>query len=133
MKSIITLLSIFLSFSVSSADIDFEGYPSKKVEVTEDTTSTTILDAATQAEYKVVITKDGDKYYWTSRGNVPMIPTTSGYYITYLAVNGAGYVRTMVPEARKMFEQLPSADKAKQFLFVEHLTHQLGSINYYGQ
>jgi hypothetical protein len=57
----------------------------------------------------------------------------SGFYVTYLAVNGAGYVRTLAPEARNLFKQMPAEEQAKQFLYFEHLVHQMGSITYYGR
>ena len=57
----------------------------------------------------------------------------SGFYVTYLAVNGAGYVPTLAPEARAIFKQLPTEEQAKQYLYFEHLVHQMGSITYYGR
>jgi hypothetical protein len=89
----------------------FEGYPVKKTEVSENSTYTDLLSKAQSSEYKVVIVKEGDNYYWASRRNTQVVPVLSGYFITFLAVNGSGYIRTLVPEARKIFKQLPDEEE----------------------
>ena len=57
----------------------------------------------------------------------------SGFYITYVAVNGAGYVRTLNSEARIIFKQMSAEEQANQYLYFEHLVTHMGSITYYGR
>jgi len=133
MRKIIIGIILMLPFVTNAAEVVFEGYPVKKIEINENSSNTSILTKAQGSEYKVTIVKDGENYFWATRGNLQVIPMKSGFYITYLAVNGAGYVRTLAPEARKIFWQMSAEEQAKQFLYFEHLVHQMGSITYYGR
>ncbi|MEW8288527.1 MAG: hypothetical protein AB2697_21305 [Candidatus Thiodiazotropha endolucinida] len=133
MRKIIIGLLMALPLMANAAEVVFEGYPVKKIETNENSSNTSLLTKSQASEYKVTITKEGDKYFWATRGNLQVVPMQSGFYITYLAVNGAGYVRTMAPEARNIFKQMPAKEQAKQFLYFEHLVHQMGSITYYGR
>jgi hypothetical protein len=85
--------------------------------------------------YKCTITKIEDKYYWTSRENIELIPISSGTFITYWAVNGAGYVRIIKPEMKKEVNQLGAlaGDPEEKFDYVEHLLLGLKSVTYYGK
>lgn len=78
----------------------------------------------------VVISRIGDRYYWASRENKEMVRREFGAFITYIAVDGAGYVRLIAPGMKKAASLLgPSEEK---FDYVEHLTMGLRSITYYG-
>lgn len=54
------------------------------------------------ANVRCVISKIEDRYYWASRENVEMVKIESGAFITFLAVNGSGYVKVIKPEWKKM-------------------------------
>tara|TARA_R110000744_G_scaffold288197_1_gene399235 strand:+ start:2571 stop:2972 length:402 start_codon:yes stop_codon:yes gene_type:complete len=133
MRNIIIGILLLLPFFSKGAEIVFEGYPVKKIETNEISSNTSLLANTQVSEYKVTIVKDGENYFWASRGNVQVIPMQSGFYITYLAVTGAGYVRTLVPEAREIFKQMPTEEQAKEFLYFEHIVNKMGSITYYGR
>ncbi len=133
MRNIIIGILLSLPFVANAAEVVFEGYPVKKIETNESSANTSQLTKAQGIEYKVTVVKDGENYFWSTRGNLQVVPVKSGFYITYLAVNGAGYVRTLAPEAREIFKQMPAEEQAKQFLYFEHLVHQMGSITYYGR
>ncbi len=133
MKKILFGVLLLFSLLVNAQEVIFEGFPGKKIETNENSSNTSLLTEVQSTEFKVAIVKDGENYYWATRGNLQVIPMQSGFYITYLAVNGAGYVRTLSPEARAVFKQLPAEEQAKQYLYFEHLVHQMGSITYYGR
>jgi hypothetical protein len=132
------LLKIFLFVFVGvannvQADVVFEGEPSVKIQITEGNTLTTTLSSAQAPTLRVKIIKVGDQYIWASRNNLPMVKTESGAYITYTAVTGAGYVRVVIPMLRKMIEAMPPAQREKEYVYMEHLVHTLGSITYFGR
>ncbi len=82
-----------------------------------------------QATHKVLITKKGDKYYWTSRENRELSKLENEAFITYLAVDGSGYVRVGNEEWKnKMRVKYPQYN----FDYVEHMIIGLGSLSYYG-
>lgn len=85
--------------------------------------------------FKCTITQIDDKYYWTSRENVELIPIASGAFITYWAVNGSGYVRVVKPESKEEVRKLGAmaGDPEAKFDYVEHLLLGLKSVTYYGK
>lgn len=132
------LLKVFLFVFVGvannvQADVVFEGEPSVKIQITEGNTLTTTLSSAQAPTLRVKIIKVGDQYIWASRNNLPMVKTESGAYITYTAVTGAGYVRIVIPMLRKMIEAMPPVQREKEYVYMEHLVHTLGSITYFGR
>jgi len=133
LKNYIAILLLAFSGSVFADELVFEGYPSKKIEITEQTSASFDIAKSKASEYKVVIVREGEKYYWRSRNNLQLVPMQSGAYVTYLAVNGSGYVRVLNETMREMYKILPDEEKQKSYLYMEHLIHQLGSITYYGR
>ena len=85
-------------------------------------------------QFKCTITKMDDKYYWTSRNNVELLPIASGAFITYWAANGSGYVRVTKPEMRAELKRMApvAGDPDAKFDYVEHLLLGLKSVTYYG-
>lgn len=76
------------------------------------------------------ITEIGGKYYWATRENKEMVRRTSGAFITYIAVDGSGYVRVVDPSA-KAAASLMSPTEAR-FDYVEHLLLGLRNVTYFG-
>ncbi|MDA9298524.1 hypothetical protein OAD22_01850 [Pseudomonadales bacterium] len=134
MIRIIIGILLLLPLTSQAFEVVFEGIPNKKIETNESTSSMSPLTSEQAEEYKVTIVKDGESYYWASRGNTPVIPVQSGIYVTYIAPNGSGYVRTISPAFLKFtLASMEGEDLAEQYLYFEHLVHQLGSITYYGK
>lgn len=76
------------------------------------------LSESQQAESRSIITKKGQKYYWTSRQDRELTRLESGIYTIFLETKGAGYVKAM-----------KSADKV---LYMEHMGLGLETITYWG-
>lgn len=76
------------------------------------------LSESQQAESRLIITKIGQKYYWSSRQDRELTKHESGIYTTFLETKGAGYVKAM-----------KSADKV---LYMEHMGLGLETITYWG-
>jgi hypothetical protein len=136
-KRTVFALLVAVSFGHGStlyaAELEFEGTPSLKVVLLEGKPLSASVAGLEAAELRVVIVRDGDKYFWRSRENVPLMKTVSGSYITYLALNGAGYIRVLTPAMRKLREQLPAAEREKEYVYMEHLINQLRSVTYMGK
>ena len=86
------------------------------------------------SKFKCTITKIDDKYYWTSRENVELVPITSGAFVTFWAVNGSGYVRIIRPEMNEEVRKIGAmaGDPEEKYDYVEHLLLGLKSVTYYG-
>lgn len=80
----------------------------------------------------VVISRIGDELFWASRENVPLVEIDfGGAFITYMAVNGSGYIRITRP-SDKADAALAGGPEAR-FDYVEHLLVGLRSVTYYGR
>ena len=77
------------------------------------------------------ISRIGEKYYWASRENKSLVRIESGAYITFVAVDGSGYVRVIVP-ALKSAASLVGGETESKFDYAEHLLLGLKSVTYYG-
>ena len=140
MKLIFKFISVFcFAISINSqadqliGDIIFEGYPVIKFETNGIESAEHVLGSSDGMEYKVQITKQGEKFYWATRGNAQLHPVISGVYVTYIAINGAGYVRTYSEQMMRLYNSLPEIQKQTELTYMEHLTHQIGTITYYGR
>ncbi len=108
----------------------FKGVPTIKISEGGTERQPEPLNRETAVNLECVISRIGDDYYWASRENTEMVRLEGGAFITYLAVNGSGYVRVIAP-GMKQAAALISETEAK-FDYVEHLLIGLKSITYYG-
>lgn len=104
------------------------------MEIHEGFTSSLALSEEQIVDAAVRISSDGENYYWASRGNVPLIKTESEGFVTYVATTGAGYIRVMSQTMRQAYKKLSRIEKAKLgYLYMEHLTHMMGALVYFGE
>ncbi len=129
---IICILLLFCS-NTFAADLVFEGHSYKKIEIAENIVTTHEIEKSKSPEYKVIIQQENGNYYWNTRNNIQLIKKESGVYITFIAINGAGYIRVLNETMRDVYKLLPEEERQKSYLYMEHLIHQLGSITYYGR
>ena len=109
----------------------FSGIPSIKVSEGGTERTAEALNRSQAANLGTVISKISGKYYWATRGNKEMVSLVSGTFVTYLALDGSGYVRVIDPNV-KAETPLMSPTEAK-FDYVEHLLLGLRSVSYYGK
>ena len=130
------LLIAILTFTLGasgggqSSTTVFKGRPSVKVSEggIERTPEQIPRDRATTLE--CVISQIGTSYYWASRENVQLSRIESGGFVTFVAVNGSGYVRAVKPEAKATTAVMSQTEE--RFDYVEHLVIGLRSVTYYG-
>jgi hypothetical protein len=132
-RLVVYALIVGLSQALHAQVIEFEGVPTVRLEVREGKATTYPVESSRQSEFRVQIVRDGDRYLWATRGNLPMVKQESGSYVTYTAASGAGYVRVLGPALRAATHQLPAEQRAREFIYTEHMLHQLGSITYFGK
>ena len=108
----------------------FSGIPVIKVSEggTERLPETIRRDSA--VNLRCVVSEIDGKYYWATRENKEMVRHASGAFVTYVAIDGSGYVRIVDPSA-KGAASLMSPTETK-FDYVEHLLVGLRSVTYYG-
>lgn len=115
--------------------IIFEGYPTIRAVVNGKDKKgnpspcvTVKIPRLESQEYKCIISKRGNKYYWTSREDKELIPRVHGIYITFLSLGGNGdHITFRMPFTNRLLQ--PSKD---MITYVEHITHGVTSLNYMG-
>jgi len=132
---LIMILLLVASPLFAKEEIIFTGIPEIKISEGGTSRIPEKLNKDNAFEFKCTITKIDDKYYWTTRENVELIPTSSGAFITFMAVNGSGYVRIVKPKMRETVKKIGAMarDPEEKFDYVEHLLLGLKSITYYGK
>ncbi len=115
------------------AQLEFLGEPVTKIEIANGVAASSPIPPSEGKKRRAVITREGDQYFWASRGGIPMTRVESGGYVTYVAVTGEGYVRTLLPAGLDALYQLPPEAREKEFAYTEHLVDQLGSTTYFGR
>jgi len=131
-STVVIVLSILTAVpSAQSPQTVFKGRP--HVKVSEGGVERLAENVPTQnaPNLVVVISKIGKDFYWASRENVPLVEVDGGgAYVTYVAVNGSGYVRVLKAELKKAAAL--ADETASRFDYVEHLVLGLTSVTYYG-
>lgn len=80
-------------------------------------------------EFEVLITRDGEDFFWASRENKPLLRLDSQNFVTFVAIDGAGYIRIAKSHAVAMLKKQISG---YPFTYVEHLTAGLTTYTYFG-
>lgn len=137
---VVTLIFILLSLtfvpltSTQDAVIIFIGFPKVGMRTNG------LVDGVLQelSKEKVIedklgcmISKLGNKYYWTSRDNWEVEKIVRGAFITFKRLDRPDYVRIVDPSAKEVAALLDKA--VDKFDYIEHLTINLGFVTYWGQ
>ena len=112
------------------AETVFHGRPSVKIQ--EDGVDRAVEKVSSEkaAGFECVISRIGDTYYWASRENRAMRRLEGPGYITYLAMDGSGYVKIVKADVKATVGLVKLAEAA--FDYVEHMPFGLTTITYYG-
>lgn len=130
MRLLLLMLLSLLSAELFAQEVVLSGTPEKIIETDQ------FGNRATYSDFLKIdlrIVKDRDNYYWASRGNVPLAKISSGIYITYIAADGSGYVRTVNETARERFIEQTPDNLVGRYTYVEHISHDLTSSTIYGR
>lgn len=134
LKSFFSLCAFFLlalsPLSAQSAETVFKGRPQLQITETALNRVPKQIGEAEADGFECVISKIGKRYYWASRENRELVRVVSEGFITYVAVDGSGYVRLVDPQ-RKSSVSLVSGTEDR-FDYVEHVLTGLRSMSYFG-
>ena len=128
---LLACLLLVKGYSKEDAEVVFTGIPALKISeggverVVED------INEDKASEFKCVITKKGDKYFWASRNNVELNRIQSGAFLTFIATSGVGYVRIISPELKDTAALMSETEE--KYDYVEHMLIGLRAVTYYGK
>lgn len=109
----------------------FRGQPEVRVTTVGARTESARLPALEASNYTAVVSLIQGRYYWASRENVELVRHEAGGFVTFTAVNGAGYIRVIKPSMRASVATMGDAEK--EYQYIEQLTVGLSVITYYGR
>lgn len=109
----------------------FRGIPEVKISEAGNERTIDSLHRQDAVNFATVISEIGGKYYWASRENKELVRHQAGAFITYLAVDGSGYIRVIEPAFKSTAALLSSTEA--DFDYVEHLPLGLRSVTYFGR
>lgn len=130
--ALVMLLPAPTRASAQDHTVVFEGRPLRRVVSSFEETVRSNLSTDEAVKYAVRIVERQGKYYWASREMRQLLRHEGGAYITFYAVDGAGYIRIGIPLMLDLRDQLPDEERRKEIGYVEHLLTQFTSITYYG-
>jgi hypothetical protein len=128
--AVICLLSSLVAAAHAQPRTVLSGVPSVKVSEGGLTRTPETVQRSEAANLVCVISEIDGKYYWASRENKPLVRIEAGAFVTYVALDGSGYVRQLLPSYKRSASMLSSTEET--FDYVEHLLSGLRSITYYG-
>jgi hypothetical protein len=108
----------------------FSGVPSQKVSEAGNERRAEKITRHQSANLGCVVSEIGGKFYWATRGNKELVRIASGAFVTYVSVDGSGYVRVVGPDAKAAASAM-SPTEAK-FDYRERILVGLRSVTYYG-
>jgi len=130
MKHIAVLL--LLAFAVPSwAEEVFVGIPLARTVLSGEQLQRTQIDKNDQLEFKVIIVKEGDRFFWKTREMKELTRLQSGLFVTYQALDGAGYVR--VDLSGGAIGDLKVPGSSLDIGYIEHIKLGLNTITYQGR
>ncbi len=133
LKIYLLLISLFILIHKAEAapKIIFSGSPINKSVNSGLEVQSGEVPTAEKNKYKLVITEEDGKYFWTTRDNneLTRIVNNTGMYVTYVAKNGSGFIRVQDPSATAtLHDKIP----AYQYDYMEVLLQGLIIITYFG-
>ena len=128
---ILTLTACLIIVIPSWAEEVFVGIPLAKTELSGEQLQRTQIDKNDQLEFKVIIVKEGDRFFWKTREMKELTRHQSGLFVTYQAVDGSGYVR--VDLSGGVTGELNVPGSSLDVGYLEHLKLGLNTITYQGR
>ena len=130
-KFIFASLVFFITSFCNAQILTFTGIPSVKLTETGVERTSEKIELSKAKSVSCVIKEIDGKFFWETRGNKPLLKTENTAFITFLAVDGSGYIRVIKPTQKEAASVMSITEKS--FDYVEHLTLGLRSVTYYGK
>jgi hypothetical protein len=126
----VLISSTALPIHAQPTQIEFRGTPKVKISEGGTTRNVEALNTDKAGNTECLIVKRGEKYLWASRENLQLARIESGSFITFIAMNGSGWIRTINPEFKTIASTMSATEAS--FDYVEHLMIGLRSVTYFG-
>jgi len=102
------------------------GVPTVRADTSINGSISTELTASQGFEFRLLITKVGDRYFWKSRENRELVYFRSSSFDYFVSPVGAGYIKVN-------WRDLLKVEPLKPARYFEHLPVLLDTITYWGE
>ena len=130
-----TLIALMLIFQpwnssteVQASTVVLNATPTSRVDSDSSVTTRIILSESEQNEYRVLIVKDGEKYFWATRENRELVHRIGGATHYFIDPLGGGYIKVFDTSFLPDFLR----EQGPRFAYYEHLSLGLQTITYWG-
>ena len=113
--------------SISDSVLVLDGTPMTRVSASIEGDNRATLSEAERAEYRVVIVKRGDRFFWASRDNKELGHTVSGDFHIFYALDGSGYVKVTYLQSH-----VGAKPGRPSVIYMESLHQLLNTVTYWG-
>lgn len=127
--AVISMLACASDLAAQATTV-FRGSPERKVTSVGTEAEVARLSPQEASNLQVVISRIGDRFYWASRENTEMARVEAGAFITFVALNGSGYVRFTKPDMRSAVSVMSPTEAS--YHYSEHILVGLRSVTYFG-
>lgn len=133
MKNFFISISLTVFTVICSAQpFAFTGIPFVKISEAGIERNIERIDKNNSQNLNCVIKEVDGKFYWETRGNKQLVRLDSlGAFVTFVAVDGSGYIRIVKPNLKDAASLMSQTEKS--FDYIEHLLLGLRTITYYGK
>lgn len=111
-------LSLFSVQPAAAKTLILSGLPDIQTKSTVEESVRIEMDSVKKKNHRVIIVKDGDKYYWESRERRELIRSTQGPFTLFIDPTGGGYIKVASAEGK--------------LVYMEHLSQGLSTFTYWG-
>jgi hypothetical protein len=111
---------LILSFTdpVFAKNLVLHGVPLVQTKSSMEDSINITLDNVQKKNHQVIITKEGDQYFWETRDHKKLLRTAEGEFDLFIDPKGGGYIKITKSNGK--------------FIYMEHLSQGLKTFTYWG-
>jgi hypothetical protein len=119
---------LLITSTASGEEIVLNATPVSRVTSSIESTAREELTISQGNEYRLLITKDGNDYVWSTRENTNLFLVQSGAFSIFVSKSGNGYIEIF--DTSYLPEQ--AGTPSVRFIYKEHIRNSLGNLTYWG-
>jgi hypothetical protein len=131
-KFLVSISLVFFSNICIAQNFTFTGIPTVKISEAGIERNVEKIEKINSQNLNCVIKEVDGKFYWETRGNKQLVRIDGlGAFVTFVAVDGSGYVRIVKPNLKEAVSLMSQTERT--FDYIEHLLLGLRTVTYYGK
>lgn len=126
---LLVLVILFTFPILGQTQLVLQGTPSSRTTSSDEGSTDEILTESQKNEFRLLIAKVGDDYFWVSREQRLLDHYESGTFHYFVDPTGGGYIKVFDQSVLPDFMRDPTK---LRFLYMEHLSLWLQTTTYWG-